>query len=642
MKKILAAALAGAMLLTAVPAVTYADGIEYITEEISLFSSDDAITPFYVVPEDTINLEDWQINKIEEIVINAISNDNSTDIDLTGLGLTFNPTTGGSSNDVSRPVSDVIDNFFADHPEYFYVSRSTGSVKISGTQDPMTGEVTIISIGGILVYTEDYDIPERIAAVEEKAKEIIDAMNVSDIDPESDFDKALWLHDYIVNTITYDWTYEDRTLDKAILDGSAVCEGYAAAYKYLMTEAGVECVNVYHDNPIPNEPGHKWSAVNLDGEWYHVDTTQDDPDWLGHVSRTYFLLTDDEILNTNDDHATFYYTDTKIACDDITYSTAPWRSAGSTIIFMGNDRYYGAYTDESKPMIYKADSDFAEVTEFFEIPSGGMSVSIYTNGLGAYKNKLYFNNSSKLMSLDVGTKQTEILYPTDETLPTDIIFIGSRVDGGTMYYEERKVESINQKGEIKSISLTDHFTVTFKDGEETIGTVTVTDGDKLDIPDYVKFGNVVEGWYTDKACEGGKWDFTTTVTDDITLYAKILPTEWSIRPSFGYSGGHIIGNMHISLKGFNENTQKAPLYMIAVYDGETVTAVRTSRDGYFSFSRDDEVAYNFSTSSIKAFAWNGNMKPFIGATDCSLSAPSGGSSGGGSGGSSNPDENEDE
>ena len=57
--------------------------------------------------------------------------------------------------------------------------------------------------------------------------------------------------------------------DSALLDGYGVCQSYAEAYHLLLSKAGLTC------RPLQTSL-HEWTAVLLDGDWYHVDVTWDD------------------------------------------------------------------------------------------------------------------------------------------------------------------------------------------------------------------------------------------------------------------------------------------------------------------------------------------------------------------------------
>lgn len=99
----------------------------------------------------------------------------------------------------------------------------------------------------------------------------------------SDYEKELTIHDYIINTTSYDY---DRLMSNTLPDSSytaagvlinkiAVCEGYSEAAKILLNLVGVECEIVIGKGE--NNESHAWNIVKLDGEWYMLDTTYNDP-----------------------------------------------------------------------------------------------------------------------------------------------------------------------------------------------------------------------------------------------------------------------------------------------------------------------------------------------------------------------------
>ena len=113
----------------------------------------------------------------------------------------------------------------------------------------------------------------------------------------SDYDIAKALHDYLVLNCEYDMRLYSGGMPStaytaygALVDHTAVCAGYAKAYELLMEAAGIPCeyVSGYANG------NHGWNVVEIDGEWYHVDTTWDDPipDREGYVRYDYFLKSD--------------------------------------------------------------------------------------------------------------------------------------------------------------------------------------------------------------------------------------------------------------------------------------------------------------------------------------------------------------
>lgn len=171
------------------------------------------------------------------------------------------------------------------------------------------------------------DIPYQFSAekrnameneLEAKVKEIL-----SGISPDmSDYEKELYLHDYLVKKCEYDDSPVSEnevsnvhTAYGALVDGRAVCEGYAMAMKLLLSRVGIESRVIPGTTlrPGSGEVGHMWNVVKIGSKWYHLDATWDDPmgtSGADVVWHSYFNLTDEEIRR---DH-TF---DEPTSCTDI-------------------------------------------------------------------------------------------------------------------------------------------------------------------------------------------------------------------------------------------------------------------------------------------------------------------------------------
>lgn len=108
----------------------------------------------------------------------------------------------------------------------------------------------------------------------------------------TEYEKVRAIHDYLVVHVDYDYdnlaadTLPDTAFTKegALLLHSAVCEGYARAFSWLCARAGIEELLVYgtaDDGSVVQS--HAWNQVRIDGEWYNVDVTWDDPLMNGEV-----------------------------------------------------------------------------------------------------------------------------------------------------------------------------------------------------------------------------------------------------------------------------------------------------------------------------------------------------------------------
>jgi hypothetical protein len=91
------------------------------------------------------------------------------------------------------------------------------------------------------------------------------------------FTKVLRIHDFIVESCDYDIDSKYcGTAYGALIDGKALCEGYARAFNYICFEAGISSVMSYSDPKSGEVYGHAWNKVKIGKNWYVVDATNND------------------------------------------------------------------------------------------------------------------------------------------------------------------------------------------------------------------------------------------------------------------------------------------------------------------------------------------------------------------------------
>ena len=116
-------------------------------------------------------------------------------------------------------------------------------------------------------------------------------------------EKIKVIHDYIIDNAEYDklkyenkndTTYKSNTAYGVLIQGYGTCNGYADAMAIFLNRLNVINYKISNDE-------HIWNLVYLDGNWYHLDLTWDDPISDTNVNRdTYFLITTDKLEKIND------------------------------------------------------------------------------------------------------------------------------------------------------------------------------------------------------------------------------------------------------------------------------------------------------------------------------------------------------
>ena len=132
----------------------------------------------------------------------------------------------------------------------------------------------------------------------------------------TDFEKELALHDALVDLGEYDQAVYDRDTPQGrpdntnpygmLVEGYGICLGYATSFQLLMDLAGVECITVV-GAAFNSSSDHAWNLVRLEGEWYAVDPTWDDPigaeelppTMANQVRYEYFNVTSDYLRETD-------------------------------------------------------------------------------------------------------------------------------------------------------------------------------------------------------------------------------------------------------------------------------------------------------------------------------------------------------
>lgn len=123
----------------------------------------------------------------------------------------------------------------------------------------------------------------------------------------SEYAKALWLHDWLLDQMKYDNSLKWSSAESALTRGLGTCQSYEPAYSKLLTAAGIE-----NSETRDTYDAHTWNAVKLDGKWYQVDCTWDDSDdhWYNFDQRhLYFGLTDELMAIAHTGHTKTYQAD---------------------------------------------------------------------------------------------------------------------------------------------------------------------------------------------------------------------------------------------------------------------------------------------------------------------------------------------
>lgn len=169
--------------------------------------------------------------------------------------------------------------------------------------DKITYDKTTKSYKGVFYYHMlSHQYAERYSKTITKLKEVIDSLN---LDGKSDYEKCKTIREWIGKNVKYDREYAKdpancsrrnaHDMTGAILDGYAVCDGYANLFHYMANATGL--LTLFEEGyQIGSGLQHAWNLVKIDGIFYYTDCTSIALDKDGNATGE-FLLGQDTMFN---------------------------------------------------------------------------------------------------------------------------------------------------------------------------------------------------------------------------------------------------------------------------------------------------------------------------------------------------------
>lgn len=246
-------------------------------------------------------------------------------MDISGRGIDFN-------NDINM----IYKMFYSDYPEYFWINGSwSASMEQRGSTITLTMKPTYTMSGSALTTAK--------SKYNSKVNELTSGLS------GSQYDKAKTLHDRLIDTVTYTNTPNDQNSYGALVEGKAVCNGYARAYQHLMNKVGIPTwyVKGTSNNPSTGLPiGHAWNLVEIDGQWYYTDVTWDDQGAKTYY--TYFNITTAQLLEGH-------------TIDSDFASLVPKATATAANYYVKEDRLFSSYDQAKLVNLLKKDNNKTQI-----------------------------------------------------------------------------------------------------------------------------------------------------------------------------------------------------------------------------------------------------------------------------------------
>ena len=337
----------------------------------------------------------YDATALEKLIVEGIKAW-QTSIDVSELGLTRDDIDNGA-------VRSIINS----HPEF---------ISLSGGYTYWTSGSSITKIEFTYLTNAKEEQQKLDAAINELNSRV-------DISGMTDEEIVLAYHEYLTSTVAYAYAAylqgslggaHEYDMYGALVNHSSVCQGYAETMFYLLKKAGLSCAIASSQNI-----NHAWNIVKVNGKWYHVDATWDDPVWdmPGRSNHDYFLVSFDTMnKNTLVNHTkdrtdmvvSAQWGDTYTSAIDTTYESGKfWNGVNKAILY--KDGYWysigsGAsdtgyqinkyqYSTGTNKVIYSG-------TAKWTAPSGGYYPGVY-GSIYLHGNSLYFTTPDSLKKIDL-------------------------------------------------------------------------------------------------------------------------------------------------------------------------------------------------------------------------------------------------
>lgn len=171
--------------------------------------------------------------------------------------------------------------FFIQQPEFFWLSSEIKTSSLRGLCFEVLPEFQSGS--------DRADAKKKI--IQEENKYISGAKKYT-----TQYEKARYIHDQLVNNISYNKNSIDQSIASVFLEKETVCAGFSKAYALLCNAVGIETITAAGFV-------HNWNIINIDSVWYIVDVTND---YASSNKHKLFLIDDNSLKKIDDNDEDIY------------------------------------------------------------------------------------------------------------------------------------------------------------------------------------------------------------------------------------------------------------------------------------------------------------------------------------------------
>lgn len=258
--------------------------------------------------------------------------------------------------DVSTTDTDVLFKVFstvmADHGGIFWVTGYQYNTY------SLLGRVTSMEFEPNYTYSQ-----EEVLQLQQQIDEVVLGWMSGISAGDSDYDKAKYIFETLIQNVDYDLNSENnQNILSVFLGESTVCQGYACATQYLFNYLGMNSMIV---TGVAGEEAHAWNLVQLDGQYYYMDTTWGNSKYLSegnsdakYINYAFMACTSQEMDRTHESQMQIELPEATATEDDYfhreglyfseydkdaigeTVASAWYRGMDRISIKMGNDELY--------------------------------------------------------------------------------------------------------------------------------------------------------------------------------------------------------------------------------------------------------------------------------------------------------------
>lgn len=464
--------------------------------------------------------------KNAKAVIMAAYDDFETQCDLSKFKLT--------ANELNGVISDILNT----EPKYFYVNG-----QYYYTYNSYTGYV--IGLSNIIYDYSEKQATKMLAAYEAAVEKALSGASMD----WSDMEKALYINDYLARNCEYDTSYSNYTAYDALVNQVAVCQGYALACLELADRLGLTCEVVTSDSLW-----HAWNMIQVNGEYYHLDVTWNDPvnDYIGRANHIYLMKSKDYFCSEEAGHMKeddWVVTGGLTGADasDTSYDNFFWNISDTGFDYI--DGYWYGFDGQETITKYSCDgtSFYAEeylvdIADTWYVTGTESYYQIKFPGFGSYNGILYISVPDAIFSYNLSTDDLIAEYVQTEEENAEGSIYGMYVNPEGKIYFQRGL-SYNEPGKI--YGLVDgcvEYTITYQlDGgtNHKLNPGAYTQNSQtIVLKNPTRTGYTFGGWYLDSAYKNKVTQIGQGSTGNLTLYAKWKVNKYNIKfAGNGATGG---------------------------------------------------------------------------------------------------------